>query len=477
MHVHRASIAVLVVTMLACGGQQPPAPPSTTPSPEQTVTSNDRLGWDQTAADFAELATFHYAIFVDGTRSELADVTCATSSNNGSFSCNAHLPTMSPGRHVLELSTFVLDGGSVLESARSSGIQVNFAGIVVSESRTTGANGASRSSDAVAASPSRTDNGAAPVAEMPLVAGGLNEVSDLAFAPDGRLFVAERTGQIRVMRNGTLLPRAALESPLRSTRRNESDGTADGAGSVVALAVDPQFDRTRFVFVLSTGISRRGQLSFELARYREAADTLADRAVLLDDIPASPDRTNGALRFGPDGKLYVAFDAGVDPDAAGDLSSPSGKVLRLNPDGSTPDDQMGASPLFSSAYLSPRGIGWDTDSGMMWIVDGAGAGSGRLSAVAIGSMNTGKRGVTKTTVSLPQDDDPSALVFLRKSVLVASVRGEPLRRGRIDPSDPTRIMQTEALIGSGDGVRAMAVGPDGALYVATSRAISRLQVP
>jgi aldose sugar dehydrogenase len=464
------SIVLINAVLIACSEKPAvPATPSMGSSPEQPVGVNDRLAWDQSAADAAELGTFHYAIYVDGTRSDAPDVSCATVATGGTFACSTRLPSMSPGRHLLELAAFVTVDGSVLESPKSQGLQVSFVGVVTSAP----SQGAASPLAPAAAALNRAGGDTQPS----LVAEGLEQVSDLAFTPDGRLFIADRTGRVRVMRDGALLPRPALEVRLEPDGIGYAAGAPDGVGAVLALAVDPQFDRTHFVYVLSTARSRRRTLAFVLARYRETADTLADRVVLLDDVPASSPDPAGALRFGPDAKLYVAFDAGGDARLPGDLASPNGKVLRLNADGSTPEDQAGASPLYSSPYHSPRGLGWETESGIMWVVDAAGGGA-QVNAVGVGSINGRKRGVTKTSVALPPPDEPSALAVFRDSVLIASVHGEPLVRGRIDPNDRTRLMETEALRqNENDAVQALAVAPDGVVYFATARAIGRLSLP
>src|SRR5439155_2222718 len=222
---------------------------------------NDRLGWDQSAADAAELGTFHYAIYVDGTRSVLPDVSCATVATGGTFACSTRLPAMSPGRHLLELAAFVTVDGSVLESPKSKGLQVRFVGVVTPAP----IQGAASPFGPAAAAVSR----AAGDTQSSFVAEGLEQVSDLAFTPDGRLFIADRTGRVRVMRGGALLPQPALEVRLEPGGIGDAAGTPDGAGAVLALAVDPQFDRTHFVYVLSTARSRRRTLAFVLARYRE----------------------------------------------------------------------------------------------------------------------------------------------------------------------------------------------------------------
>ena len=80
-------------------------------------------------------------------------------------------------------------------------------------------------------------------------------------------------------------------------------------------------------------------------------------------------------------------------------------------------------------------------------------------------------------MSLPQPDEPSALLFVDDSVLVGSARGVPLIRSRVDASDPTRIVQTEALLQDTiDGVQALAIGPDGAVYFATADAVGRFSL-
>jgi hypothetical protein len=472
VHVARQSILLTCILLISCGSQMPG--PSSNQSPVEVVTANNRLVWDQMAADAAELSTIRYAIYVDGTRSELTAVSCTTEPANGTFTCSARLPPMSSGRHQLHLASFVIDGGEVLESSRSGPLEITFVsgtappagqgidGQVTSRASTTGRRAA-----------------------LPTIADGLDGVSDLAFAPDGRLFVAERSGRVRVVRDGQLLVVPALE--IRRRPEIDEAGVVPGAlriaprdpggaaGALLALAFDPHFDRTRFVYVLYTAASRRTALSFVVARYREAGDTLADRAILLDDVPAATPDPAGALRIGPDGKLYVAFDDSGDARLAGDLASPNGKVLRLNTDGTTPDDQAGASPLYSSAYRSPAGLDWDDQSGLLWAVDRTGAGRAQLSAVGVTAINGRKRGITKATLSLPEPVEPSGLVFFQDSLLMASMRGERLLRSRVDPHERTRIVATEPLLESmADGVQALTIGPDRALYFATARTIRRL---
>jgi hypothetical protein len=468
VHVSRPALLAIGVMLLSCG-RQTPAPSNRAPA--ETVTASDRLAWDQTAADAAELATIRYAVYVDGARSELTGVSCATEATNGSYTCNARLPPMTNGGHQLQLSSFIVDDGNLLESARSSPLEITFVSGITAPSvlRPEGTSGGGGSL-------------ASTIADVPIIAAGLKGVSDLAFAPDGRLFVAERSGRVRVVRDGRLLLEPALE--IHRARERDPIGLElqrpdrDAAAAVLALAFDPHFDRTRFVYVLYTALSRRGTPSFVVARYREAGDTLADRTILLDDVPAATLDPAGVLRIGLDAKLYVAFDDSGDARLAGDLASPNGKVLRLNTDGTTPDDQAGASPLYSFAYRSPRGLDWDVESGTLWTLDCPRMGRARLSAVAATAVNGRQRGSTRATVELPEPFEPSGLVFFQDSVLTASTRGNSLLRSRVDPRERTRIVETAPLLGGvTEAVPALTTGPDGAVYFATADVVRRLALP
>jgi glucose/arabinose dehydrogenase len=303
------------------------------------------------------------------------------------------------------------------------------------------------------------------------IAGGLADPTDLAFLPDGRVFVAERAGTVRVLRDGQVLRDAAL-SP--------SPGASD-QDQLLALAVDPHFDRTHYVYAIVTASSRTGGLAFGLVRYREASNTLADRIVLLDDIPASPDGPSASLRFGVDGKLFAAFDDAGRHGLAGDWASPNGKILRLNPDGTTPGDQEGGTPLYSYPYGSPRGLDWQATSRMLWIADRSGLESGRLSVVTSSGVRT--RGMIRRAMALPPETVPSSIAFyrgdrisaFRDNLLVASDEGRHLLRIQIDPLEPTRVVATERLLQDRiGGIRLVGVAPTGEIYVATARAIGTL---
>lgn len=352
-----------------CDGDSSPQSPTPPPQAEERITGSERLGWDQQAASIDELASFRYAIYVDDVRSELSGVTCADTAGPQGFACSARLPTLQPGSHTLQLATFLIDDGA-LESSRSTALQV----VVGPAAVLSGAERWRAGLLVTTADKVRL--------RLELVADHLDEPTDLGFAPDGRVFVAEKPGRISIVQDARPQTAAALEP---------GDVVATGDGGLLALAVDPQFQRTGFVYVIYTARAPGGSVVFRLARLREVAGTFGERALLLDDVPALPERAAASLRFGVDEKLYAVLDGGGSPSRGADLSSYQGKVLRLNPDGTTPTDQMGGSPLFAYAIRSPRGMDWQPATGTLWIADGVTDESEHLDVVRDGDAPVTRR--------------------------------------------------------------------------------------
>ena len=119
MTVRAWTIVTGALVVSACGGGAPSAP-----SGGETIGGSERFGWEQPAADAAELATFRYAIYVDDARNEATGVSCASVAASGRFSCSSSLPSMSGGNHNLSVASFVLDAGMVRESSRSTAVSV-----------------------------------------------------------------------------------------------------------------------------------------------------------------------------------------------------------------------------------------------------------------------------------------------------------------------------------------------------------------
>jgi glucose/arabinose dehydrogenase len=466
----RAHLILCCAAVAACTvgcGEAPPAPPVVeAPGSAETVVGTERLGWSQPAADAVELAAIGYAIYVDGIRSELIGATCEGGASGGAFPCSARLPALSSGSHVLQLASFVNDGG-VLESPRSATLRVTV--VAATMTRTTSRTAGAREIEWSASTVTTSDR---VKMRVELIATAIDQPTDAAVAPDGRLFIAERPGRIRIVHDR----QRALNSTIslwESTEHRE----------LLAVALDPHFNRTGHVFVIYTTPSPSGATMFVLARFRAVSDTLADHAVLLDAIPARP-MPRAALRFGPDGKLYAAFDDGAEARNVGDLASLNAKVLRLNADGTTPDDQTGGTPVYSYGAPEPAGIDWDPRSGLMWVA-GAGTGASRLSAVvpepAQGSAK--RRGRFGATHALAPPTIPSSAAFyqgrlfpaLAGDLLVASDEGRHLLRLHFDAQAPARPMATERLLQDRvGGIRAVTIGAAGEIYFVTANRIGRL---
>lgn len=446
----RRAIAILVLLMSSACGQRTPSPPSSpNPGGGETITGRERIGWDQQADSADELASFGYAIFVDGNRSIVDGVSCGGAPATAGFPCSGRLPAMSGGAHTLELSTLVTRNGETIESSRSAPLSVVVAAASAIDVAATAAG--ADTVHAVGETASRIGR----------VIGGLEQPNDLAIAPDGRAFIAEASGRISIVAEGRR--RTALE-PVPGTRVE-----------MVALALDPQVARNGFVYVVRAALDSASPM-FQLVRYREVGGTLGEAATLLDNVPldslslardgpASQARPAAALRFGPDGRLYAAFEE--RRDAAPAQGAYNGKILRLNPDGTTPRDQRGGSPVFAQGARRPRGLSWDAD-GVLWIVDGDPMTPERLIAAAP------TRGPLYT---LPAPFGAASAVFhAGGDLLIGAETAGYILRVHFDQQDRKRVAGTERLLkGDVDAVRAIAVAADGTVYVCTSATLFDLK--
>jgi glucose/arabinose dehydrogenase len=166
----------------------------------------------------------------------------------------------------------------------------------------------------------------------------------MQFAPDGRLFVAEQGGQLRVIKNGALLATPFLTVTVSSV----------GERGLLGVAFDPNFATNHFVYIYYTATTPA--IHNRISRFTATGDVaVAGSEVVifeLDDLSSATNHNGGALSFGPDGKLYAAVGENANGANAQTLANVLGKMLRLNPDGSIPTDN----PFFSSATGKNRAI-------------------------------------------------------------------------------------------------------------------------
>lgn len=449
----RLAVVVLLGFALAgCQKNSPaPPPPPTTPggggTTGETITGRERIGWDQQASSPSELATFKYAIYLDGGRADMADVTCSDTSGSDGFTCSGRLPTMTSGAHTLELATYITSSGGVVESARSGALRVTVQASTA----------ASSASAAYTAGPAGvTRDGTALAVER--LAEGLIDPVDLAVAPDGRVFVAERSGQVRIAVAG------------RADAAAVSAVDVDG-GELVALALDAAFARTHFVYALYAAPTRDGR-TYRVSRLREVNGTLGERAVLLNAIAPATVPAAAVLRVSPDGRLIVGIG-----NASAARAPFEGKLLRFTADGSTPPDQNGT-PAIAGGLEQPRSAAWDPARTAVWTLD-RGAGGEILASVVLAAGQPAQIG---TVVRIPEPGatsvamyEGSSLTGFEQNLLLASPEGKYILRLRPLGAGRSRAFASERLLEDRVGpVRLVAASPDGSIYFTTADALGRI---
>jgi glucose/arabinose dehydrogenase len=172
---------------------------------------------------------------------------------------------------------------------------------------------------------------------------GLSNPTAMAIAPDGRIFVCLQGGQLRVIKNGALLPTPFITLTVDAT----------GERGLLGIAFDPNFATNNFLYLYYTVTStpRHNRVS----RFTANGDVVLAGSELpildLENLSAT-NHNGGAIHFGPDGKLYVATGENAVPSNAQTLNNRLGKILRINTDGTIPTNN----PFFNTAQGVNRSI-------------------------------------------------------------------------------------------------------------------------
>jgi len=315
------------------------------------------------------------------------------------------------------------------------------------------------------------------------VAEGLEIPWALAFTPDGRILVTERPGRIRVIRDGRLLeqPMAVLEV-----------ATISEAG-LMGIAVDPNFADNGHLYVCYTyrtdsgGLFGSGVLFNRVARLTESGSRAGYLKALIDHIPAARNHNGCRMRFGPDDKLYVTMGDAQSPDEAQSLESLSGKILRLERDGSIPaDNPFPGSYIYSYGHRNPQGLDWHPKTGDFFITEHGPSEDDEINILTAGG-NYGWPDITGVSANVAflspiLDFTPTialagAAFYTGESLaaswdgdfIFANLKGSHLRRIVLKPPDFRSVDSQQIIFLEEFGrLRAVALGPDGYLYFSTS---------
>lgn len=217
--------------------------------------------------------------------------------------------------------------------------------------------------------------------EVTTYATGLDQPTAMEFAPDGRLFVAERNGRIRIVTAG--VGSAEVFASLEVFTDNEN--------GLLGLALDPDFAANGRVYVFATPTTTESKIvAFVEARAGASrggaatGGTAVDTYIVKDRLPTrGAFHSGGGLKVGPDRKLYFGIGDTFLPDTAQDLTSLAGKISRINLDGTIPDDNPFITP--TGAYRATFALGFRNPFRFTFAPDG------RLFVLDVGSDGDGRR--------------------------------------------------------------------------------------
>jgi glucose/arabinose dehydrogenase len=321
------------------------------------------------------------------------------------------------------------------------------------------------------------------------VTEGLNHPWGLAFLPDGRMLVTERSGGLRIVGKD-----GKASEPLKGVPKV----VAEEQGGLLDVALDPNFAENGLVYLAYSEPGEGGKAGTAVARGKLGTDSLDNVEVIFRQTP----KVDGGLHFGsrlvfaPDGQLFVTLGERFKFDPAQQLSTTLGKVVRINPDGSVPQDnpfvgrEDTLEEIYSYGHRNPQGAAINPETGKLWETEFGPLGGDELNIVEPGKnygwplVSWGKH-YNGTDIPDPPTRpeladaiahwtpviSPSGMAFYtsdaipgwKGNLLIGGLSSQAIVRLTLDGE---KVVEEER-IPMGTRIRDVVQGPDGAVYALT----------
>ena len=325
--------------------------------------------------------------------------------------------------------------------------------------------------------------GTVPRLAATTIRSGLAIPWDLAFAPDGRMFVTERVGNILIYAS------AAPNAPQLANVFPVPNINASGESGLMSIELDPAFATNNLLYVC-VSVNDGGLWLNQVQRFRMNGNTpVFDRYVIRSGMRANSNHDGCRIRFGPDGKLWVTMGDAGDTANGQNPNVLNGKVLRVEADGSIPTDNpimpgaAARTAVYTMGNRNPQGLTFEPGTARVIEVEHGDDTHDEINILRAGA-NYGYP-VCRGPCGDPRFVDPawssgnvtlatSGADFARGvqwgaydgSLFVATLKETDLRRFTLAGSVATQ--QNIFFDGTYGRLRTARQGPDGSLYLTTS---------
>jgi glucose/arabinose dehydrogenase len=323
------------------------------------------------------------------------------------------------------------------------------------------------------------------------VANGLENPWAMAFLPDGRILVTERVGRLHLVENDTVTEVSGVP-----------EVQAQGQGGLLDVVLHPAYEETGWIYLTYSKPNGNGETATALARGRLEGTTLVDvEDLFVQNRYSEPGRHYGSrLAWTTDGKLLMTIgDRGAEPPRAQDLTDHAGSLIRLNDDGSIPEDNPfvgddnALGELYAYGLRNLQGLVVDPETNTIWATDHGPRGGDELNRIEAGNnygwplvtrgLDYGTEGpfpdaVTRRMEGMTEPfheflptHAPSGLALVtadrfpawQGNLLVGGLRSERIRRVIFDENEV--LHEEELLLGTVGRIRDVREAPDGYIYV------------
>ncbi|WP_079702288.1 PQQ-dependent sugar dehydrogenase [Daejeonella lutea] len=305
---------------------------------------------------------------------------------------------------------------------------------------------------------------------------------EITWGPDNMIWMTERGGRISRVNPGTGAVTNVITIP---------DVKATGEGGLLGMAIHPSFTANPHVFVVYN-YDKAGTYTEKVVRYTYNGSTLTSPTIILDNIPASNIHNGSRLLISSDLKLYITTGDASNQPSAQNLTSTSGKILRINLDGTIPSDNpIAGNPVWSFGHRNPQGLvfandklyssehGPDKDDEVNIILKNRNFGWPTVNGLcdengeqSFCTANNVAQPIIRWTPTLAVSGmdfyNNNAIPQWKNSLILATLKDETLYQLRLNAAGDKVDESKKLISGTYGRLRDVCVSPEGKVFVATS---------